>query len=78
MIHSMGAVTLVAQSGCRMGGTWDGTEKNLRYGWSPVFCYADGSPAQRMLTDLGAGEVDLADLPDLSSLIRQRRNLFDQ
>ena len=78
VIQSMGAVTLVAQSGCRMGGTWDGTEKNLRYGWSPVFCYADGSPAQRMLMDLGAGEVDLADLQDLSSLIRQRRSLFDQ
>lgn len=78
VIQSMGAVTLVAQSGCRMGGTWDGTEKNLRYGWSPVFCYADGSPAQCMLMDLGAGEVDLADLQDLSSLIRQRRSLFDQ
>ena len=78
VIHSMGAMTLVAQSGCRMGGTWDGTEKNLRYGWSPVFCYTDGSPAQRMLMDLGAGEVDLADLQDLPGLIQQKRNLFDQ
>lgn len=78
VIHSMGAMTLVAQSGCRMGGTWDGTEKNLRYGWSPVFCYADGSPAQRMLMDLGADEVDFADLQDLPGLIQQKRNLFDQ
>ena len=78
VIHSMGAMTLVAQSGCRMGGTWDGTEKNLRYGWSPVFCYADGSPAQRMLMDLGADGVDFADLQDLPGLIQQKRNLFDQ
>ena len=78
VIHSMGAMTLVAQSGCRMGGTWDGTEKNLRYGWSPVVCYADGSPAQRMLMDLGADGVDFADLQDLPGLIQQKRNLFDQ
>ena len=78
VIHSMGAMTLVAQSGCRMGGTWDGTEKNLRYGWSPVFCYTDGSPAQRMLMDLGADGVDFADLQDLPGLIQQKRNLFDQ
>ena len=24
-------MTFVAQSGCRCGGTWDGTEKNLEY-----------------------------------------------
>jgi len=77
-IHSLGQVTFVAQCGYQQGGTWDGTVKNLRFGWSPVYVYADGSPAQRVLSDMGAGMADLQQLQDLSQFQMQQQNLFDQ
>ena len=77
-IHSLGAMTFVAQSGYQQGGTWDGTVKNLRFGWSPVYVYEDGSPAQRVLTDMGAGAVGLEALRDFAELLPQEKNLFDQ
>ena len=76
VIHSMGAMTFVAQSGLRQGGTWDGTEKNLRYGWSPVYCYADESPAQQALVDMGAQAVTLEQLHDFSALPKPAADLF--
>lgn len=57
IIHAMGAKTFVAQSDFKKGGTWDGTVKNLRHGWSPVYCFADESPACRELTALGAQPI---------------------
>ena len=39
VIHALGLKTFVAQATAGMGGTWDGTVKNLRFGWSGVFCY---------------------------------------
>lgn len=57
VIHALGQMTFVAQCGYQSGGTWDGTVKNLRFGWSPVYCYADGSPAAALLTDMGAQTV---------------------
>ena len=36
VIHALGLKTFVAQSSLKMGGTWDGTVKNLRSGWSDV------------------------------------------
>jgi hypothetical protein len=58
----------VAQSDYQTGGTWDGTVKNLRFGWSSVFCYGDGSPAQRVLSDMGAEQIFMDDLINISAL----------
>ena len=68
MIHTMGRATLVCQCTLGTGGTWSGTTRNLREGWSPVLCFNDGSPASRELEQLGARLVaysELANLPDL-------------
>ena len=75
-IHSLGQMTFVAQSGYETGGTWDGTVKNLRFGWSPVHCFRDESPAQRVLCDMGANAVDLAQLSDFLSLPAPVADLF--
>lgn len=76
VIHSLGYVTFVAQAQLRQGGTWDGTEKNLRYGWSPVYCYADESIAQRTLVDLGAQAISIDHLQDFSALPKQVADIF--
>ncbi len=68
VIHSMGQMTFVAQCGERTGGTWDGTTKNLRFGWSPVYCYRDGSPAQRYLEQLGAECITMRQLENFEQL----------
>lgn len=77
-IHSLAEVTFVAQADYQRGGTWDGTVKNLRFGWSPVFIFRDGSPAQKQLCDMGAGAVDMKQLADISALISQDKNLFEE
>ncbi len=68
LIHAMGEKTFVAQCGYQTGGTWNGTVRNLRFGWSPVYVYADGSPAQILLQDMGAEAVTLSELSDFSLL----------
>lgn len=78
VIHALGQMTFVAQCGYQTGGTWDGTVKNLRFGYSPVFCFADGSPAQRLLADMGADTVTLQQLQDLKALQPNVNTLFDQ
>ena len=67
-IHALGEKTLVAQSSYQHGGTWDGTVKNLRFGWSPVFCYDDGTPAAKLLCQMGANPVTMEQLSDLEAL----------
>lgn len=76
VIHALGEKTLVAQSDLATGGTWSGTMQNLRGGWSPVFCFRDGSEASLQLEQLGAQLIDLAALCDLSSLKDERIRLF--
>lgn len=78
VIHSLGEMTFVAQSSYQTGGTWDGTVKNLRFGWSPVFCFRDGSQAVMQLCEMGAAAVAAEDLQKLNMLSKQMRNLFDQ
>lgn len=78
VIHSLGQMTFVAQSGYQTGGTWDGTMKNLRFGWSPVFCFADGSQAATALCQMGALPISVKDLQDLNRLSNQIQSLFDQ
>ena len=67
-IHALGSMVFVAQSGLKKGGTWDGTAKNLQFGWSPVLCFRDGSEAARELEQLGAYLIDAKDLKDFGSL----------
>lgn len=54
MIHCMGIKTFVAQCTQCSGGTWDGTCRNLRNGWSPVFGISDGSVGMAELKKMGA------------------------
>ncbi len=77
IIHALGEAVFVAQCGYQTGGTWSGTVKNLRFGWSPVYCYRDESPAQQLLADMGAGSVELDDLKDLAALTQLPKSLFD-
>ena len=56
-IHALGEKTFVAQCALESGGTWDGTAKNLRHGWSPVYVFADGSEASAALDAMGALSV---------------------
>lgn len=78
VIHALGQKTLVAQCSLGVGGTWDGAVKNLRYGWSHVFCYDDGSEAMCQLLQMGAAPASVAELSDLTGLRPQSENLFDQ
>lgn len=68
IIHCLGSCTLVAQCTYKKGGTWDGTGKNLRHGWSPVFCFRDGSPSSLELADMGAALIGPEALSDLDGL----------
>ena len=76
VIHALGQCTFVAQCGYQQGGTWDGTVKNLRFGFSPVYCFADGSPAQQLLEEMGAQSVDMMDLTNFASLPKPVAGLF--
>ena len=64
VIHALGQITFVAQSHLGTGGTWDGTTKNLRFGWSTVACYRDGSPASLELEQQGAYLIDTPQVED--------------
>ena len=68
VIHTLGYFTVVVQSSMGVGGTWDGTAKNLRQNWSPVFCFDDGSPAAHELEQLGATLITQEQICDMSNL----------
>lgn len=67
-IHALGRMVFAAQSDLGKGGTWDGTVKNLRFGWSPVAVFRDGSEAAAELERMGAYGVDTKDLLDFLSI----------
>ena len=77
LIHTMGALTLVAQCSYGKGGTWSGTTQNLRHNWSPVCCFQDGSDSVRALQEMGAKAVDVYDLQDISALQDEKITFFD-
>jgi hypothetical protein len=68
LIHTMPEKTFVAQCTLGKGGTWSGTTQNLRFGWSDVYCFNDGSAAAEELQQRGAMTVSLKDLADFNSL----------
>ncbi len=76
IIHALGLKTFVAQSSLRMGGTWDGTVKNLRFGWSSVFCFDDGSEAAHQLCMMGANPVSMDDLTAIYDLTDAAERFF--
>ena len=61
LIHCLGYAVFVAQSGVS-GGTWSGTEKNLRKKWSRVMVFDDGTRPVKELCELGAAPVTMADI----------------
>ncbi len=75
-IHALGRMVFVAQADVEKGGTWDGTAKNLRFGWSPVACFRDGSDAAVRLEQMGAYLVDAGDLEDIGGFSQQEIRLF--
>ena len=75
-IHALGRMVFVAQSDFGHGGTWDGTVKNLRFGWSPVACFRDGSQAARQLEQMGAYLIGTDDLQDFGGLMEEEKTLF--
>lgn len=68
LIHSLALRTFVAQCALGRGGTWNGTLRNLRGGWSPVFCVSDGSEGAKQLQQLGAALINMGQL----------HNIFDE
>ncbi len=78
VIHALAEKTFVAQSSYETGGTWDGTVKNLRFGWSAVYCFADGSPAQQQLVEMGAAGIYAQQLECISDLEQLDSGFLDQ
>lgn len=77
LIHAMSDKTLVCQCSLGTGGSWDGTVKNLRFGWSRVFCFADGSEATAQLEQMGAEQITSAQLSDFQTLQTKQPSFFD-
>ena len=61
-----------------MGGTWDGTVKNLRMGWSEVYCFDDGSEGVEQLSRMGAICVKMEEISDFSALPEKEISFFDR
>lgn len=78
VIHALGQMVFVAQCTLEKGGTWDGTRNNLKYGWSPVFCFSDGSAAAEELMRMGAYPIALEQLTDFSALKPNTENFIDR
>ena len=67
-IHALGLSAIAAQCSLGTGGTWDGSVKNLRFGWSPLYVFDDGSDSAELLVQMGAVKADFADLKNLRKL----------
>lgn len=68
VIHALGLKTFVAQASLQMGGTWDGTVKNLRSHWSDVYAFRDGSEAMELLAQMGANLIGMDELSSFYDL----------
>lgn len=67
-IHALGLCAIAAQCSLYTGGTWDGSVKNLRFGWSPMYVFDDGSESALLLEQMGAAAITMEDLKDLRNL----------
>lgn len=68
VIHCLGEITFAAQCTLEKGGTWDGSVRNLKNLWSPLYCFDDGSQAMQELECMGASLVETPDLSDFPKL----------
>ena len=75
-IHAMGYLVFVAQCSFHKGGTWDGTVRNLRSGWSTVAVFRDGSEASLELEQMGAYLIGPGELDDFGALTPRDIRLF--
>jgi len=78
VIHALGEKNFVAQVNAGFGGTWDGTVKNLRNAWSPVFCFDDGSEGAAQLSQMGAVMIGMKDLQDIRALAPGQKSFFTE
>ena len=69
-IHALGMTAIAAQCSLKTGGTWDGSVKNLRFGWSSLCVFDDGSESMELLTEMGAEKIGFEELKDLRKLPR--------
>ncbi len=69
-IHALGIAAIAAQCSLATGGTWDGSVKNLRFGWSPLCIFDDGSESAALLEQMGASKIGFAELKNLRNLPR--------
>ena len=67
-IHAAGIAAIAAQCSLHTGGTWDGSVRNLRFGWSPMYIFDDHSESADQLVQMGAVKIDFEDLGDLDNL----------
>ena len=77
-IHALGGLTLVAQCTLGKGGSWDGSVKNLKYGYSPLFVLDDGSEGAEALIQMGAEPILGSQLENLSTLKPFTKSLIDR
>ena len=68
VIHCLGEITFAAQCTLEKGGTWDGSIRNLKNLWSPLYCFDDGSQAMQELGCMGASLVETPELSDFPKL----------
>lgn len=76
VIHCLADRVFVAQCTLSKGGTWDGVTKNLRYSWSNVFCFTDGSEAAQELIQMGAQPIRMDQLTQFDRLTQNPVNFF--
>ena len=67
-IHALGLCAIAAQCTLRSGGTWDGSVKNLRHGWSPLYIFDDQSESAEVLEQMGAVKLGFEALKNLRDL----------
>ena len=67
-IHALPLSAIAAQCSLKTGGTWDGSVKNLRFGWSPLCVFDDGSESMELLCEMGAQRISFDALKDLRNL----------
>ena len=76
VIHCLADAVFVAQSAFEKGGTWNGTVKNLKGGWSPVLCFDDGSQSMQALAQMGASLISCGDLLQIKQWTGREDRLF--
>ncbi len=76
IIHALGDCVLVSQCALGIGGTWDGTVRNLKEGWSPVHIFQDHSKATQELIQRGANPISWEDLSAFKQLTQTAPTFF--